>query len=116
FWVRLHPCTFVFQKVMKQVSLIVTILFFLVGCSSVTHPNPHVSTTPYSDTSNPAARYTSLTIDTTTLSRFIKNEVHDPNDARRIRAVYAGRNFQFAWFDEQGLTEQGEAYWNLHQM
>ncbi|HEV9035716.1 MAG TPA: L,D-transpeptidase family protein [Puia sp.] len=101
---------------MKQVSLIVTILFFLVGCSSVTNPNPHVSPTPYSDTSNPAARYTSLTIDTTTLSRFIKNEVHDPNDARRIRAFYAGRNFQFAWFDEQGLTEQGEAYWNLHQM
>ena len=98
---------------MKQASLILFILLLTIGCSSDTNPNPHV---PPSGTPVSAARYTTLTIDTTALSRFIKNEIRDPNDARRIRAFYANRNYQFAWFDEQGLTEQGEAFWNLHQM
>lgn len=101
---------------MKQISLVVSIIYFCLGCSSVTNPNPHVPPVPPADTSITATRYTSLTIDTPTLSRFIRNEVRDAGDARRIRAFYAGRNYQYAWFDEQGLTEQGAAFWNIHQM
>ena len=103
---------------MKQLSLFASILLLFFGCSSITDPNPHAPSAPgrLSDTAITNARYTSLTIDTNTLTRFIKNEVRDQNDARRIRAFYAGRNYQFAWFDEQGLTDQGEAFWNLHQM
>jgi murein L,D-transpeptidase YcbB/YkuD len=98
---------------MKKVSVKVFFMLLCFGCSSVTNPNPHVSP---SDPPVSATRYTSLVVDTTTLNRFIKNEVRDPNDARRIRAFYSNRNYQFAWFDEQGLTDQGEAFWNLHQM
>ncbi|WP_431217660.1 L,D-transpeptidase family protein [Puia sp. P3] len=29
---------------------------------------------------------------------------------------YNSRNFQFAWFDEEGLSEHGEAFWNLYLM
>ena len=34
--------------------------------------------------------------------------------ARRIRSFYNTRNFQFAWFSSDGLTEQALAFWNLH--
>ena len=32
-----------------------------------------------------------------------------------MRNFYNGRNYQYAWFDEEGLTEQGQAFWTLHQ-
>ena len=103
---------------MKQLLLILSTLFLFFRCSSVTHPIPHVSSDPANpkDTSITAARYTGMTIDSNTLSRFIKNEVRDQNEARKIRAFYASRNYQYAWFDEQGLNEQGAAFWNLHEM
>ncbi|MGN6165521.1 MAG: L,D-transpeptidase family protein, partial [Flavisolibacter sp.] len=34
--------------------------------------------------------------------------------ARRIRSFYNTRNYQFAWFSGDGLTEQALAFWNLH--
>ena len=33
----------------------------------------------------------------------------------KIRNLYNSRNYQYAWFNEEGLTEQGQAFWTLHQ-
>ena len=32
----------------------------------------------------------------------------------RIRSFYNTRNYQYAWFSSDGLTEQARAFWNLH--
>lgn len=34
--------------------------------------------------------------------------------ARRVRSFYNSRNYQFAWFTSNGLTEQARGFWNLH--
>ena len=34
--------------------------------------------------------------------------------ADRIRSFYNTRNYQYAWFSSDGLTEQARAFWNLH--
>ena len=31
-----------------------------------------------------------------------------------MRSFYNARNFQFAWFSNDGLTEQARGFWNLH--
>ena len=31
-----------------------------------------------------------------------------------MRSFYNARNFQFAWFTSDGLTEQARAFWNMH--
>ena len=103
------------SKVMKQLSLVITILF-LFSCAAGKKKDSEASYAARDTSITTASRYTALTMDTTSLERFLRIEVGNPNDARRIRDFYGNRNYQFAWFDEQGLTEQGEAFWNLHQM
>lgn len=104
---------------MKQLSLILSILLLFFRCSSINAPNPHALSSPGAlpDTSIiTSSPYTSLTLDNPSLDHFIMADSIDDKYARKIRDFYANRNYQFAWFDEQGLTEQGDAFWNLHQM
>ena len=68
------------------------------------------------DTISPAESYTHLSLDSNEVAEFIADEVKDITMAHRIRDFYNSRNYQYAWFDEEGVTEQGQAFWNLHQM
>jgi murein L,D-transpeptidase YcbB/YkuD len=60
--------------------------------------------------------YTNLVLDSHYVETFIHNGTEAEDIAARIRNFYNSRNYQFAWFDEDGLTEQGKAFWNLHEM
>jgi hypothetical protein len=58
--------------------------------------------------------YSDLFFDTTALTNFItQNKVPD-SISRRLRSFYNTRNYQFAWFSSDGLTEQARGFWNLH--
>jgi L,D-transpeptidase YcbB len=63
----------------------------------------------------PAVAFTLLNLDSTVVEHFIVTEAKDKSIVKGIRNFYNSRNYQYAWFDEQGLTEQGEAFWNLHE-
>lgn len=59
--------------------------------------------------------YSDLFFDSSALEGFIKaNKVND-SISRRIRSFYNTRNYQFAWFSGDGITEQGRNFWNLHE-
>lgn len=61
-----------------------------------------------------ANAYSDLFLDSAALASFItQNKVAD-SIARRLRSFYNARNFQFAWFSSDGLTEQARGFWNLH--
>ena len=58
--------------------------------------------------------YSNLFLDTATLQNFItQNKIAD-SIARRLKSFYNTRNYQFAWFSSNGLTEQARGFWNLH--
>ena len=59
--------------------------------------------------------YSSLFIDSAVVEKFIADEILADSLANRIRSFYNARNFQFAWFSADGLTEQARGFWNLHQ-
>jgi len=61
-----------------------------------------------------ANAYSTLFLDTAILDKFISGEKIPANIARRMRSFYNARNFQFAWFSGDGLTEQARGFWNLH--
>lgn len=66
-------------------------------------------------TITPAVAFTRLKLDSLAVDAFIRNEkIQDSTDVR-IRNFYRVRNYQYAWFDNDGLTDHGEAFWNLHQ-
>jgi murein L,D-transpeptidase YcbB/YkuD len=58
--------------------------------------------------------YTDLFLDSMTVENFIVEKKIPDSIAYRIRSFYNARNFQFAWFSSDGLTEQARGFWNLH--
>ncbi len=58
--------------------------------------------------------YSDLFLDTTALQDFIKQNKIPDSIARRLESFYNTRNYQFAWFSKDGLTEQARGFWNLH--
>lgn len=64
---------------------------------------------------NASNAYSTLFLDSTDMEKFItENHVSD-SVARRMRSFYNTRNYQFAWFSGDGLTEQALGFWNLHE-
>lgn len=58
--------------------------------------------------------YSDLFLDSLTMEKFIEEKKPGDSVARRMRSFYNTRNYQFAWFSSDGLTEQALAFWNLH--
>ena len=65
-------------------------------------------------TINASNSYSDLFLDSGVVEKFIVEKKFPDTEARRIRSFYNSRNFQFAWFSSDGLTEQGRGFWNLH--
>ncbi|RZJ99347.1 MAG: hypothetical protein EOO43_26725 [Flavobacterium sp.] len=62
----------------------------------------------------PANAYSDLFLDSTAVEQYIQQENLNDTLARDLRNFYNSRNFQFAWFATQGVTEQGRNFWNLY--
>ena len=58
--------------------------------------------------------YSDLFFDSTAMEKFIASKNVADSIARRMRSFYNTRNYQFAWFTSNGLTEQARGFWNLH--
>ncbi|HET6993803.1 MAG TPA: L,D-transpeptidase family protein, partial [Chitinophagaceae bacterium] len=61
-----------------------------------------------------ANSYSDLFLDTSAVEKFIDEKKIPDSLGNRIRSFYNTRNFQFAWFSSDGLTEQARGFWNLH--
>lgn len=71
-----------------------------------------VSSRDYSIT--PEISYSDLFLDSAALESYIGTRGLPDSIARRMRSFYNTRNYQFAWFSSEGLTEQARGFWNLH--
>ena len=63
---------------------------------------------------NASNSYSDLFFDSTAMEQFIQKKKIADSIADRIRSFYNTRNYQYAWFSSDGLTEQARAFWNLH--
>jgi murein L,D-transpeptidase YcbB/YkuD len=61
-----------------------------------------------------ANSYSTLFLDSTAMEKFIADKKVPDSLAKRVRSFYNTRNYQFAWFSSDGLTEQARGFWNLH--
>ncbi|MGZ8538133.1 MAG: L,D-transpeptidase family protein [Flavisolibacter sp.] len=71
-----------------------------------------ISKRDYSITRNNS--FSTLFMDSMSLEKFLAEKNLSDKISRRMRSFYNTRNFQFAWFSGDGLTEQARAFWNLH--
>ncbi len=58
--------------------------------------------------------YSDLFFDSMALVNFIQSNQLPDSIARRLTSFYNARNYQYAWFSSDGLTEQARGFWNLH--
>ncbi|MEO5943678.1 MAG: L,D-transpeptidase family protein [Ferruginibacter sp.] len=61
----------------------------------------------------PANAYNDLFFDSMALVSFIQENKVDDNIARRMTSFYNARNYQYAWFAQNGLAEQARGFWNM---
>ena len=107
---------------MKKIVFSLTFCAFLYSCSDrIASENGDAATKAeknISDRDSSITRsnsYSDLFLDTASLQNFItQNKIAD-SIARRLKSFYNTRNFQFAWFSSNGLTEQARGFWNLHE-
>ncbi|HMU46002.1 MAG TPA: L,D-transpeptidase family protein [Chitinophagaceae bacterium] len=63
----------------------------------------------------PENAYNNLFLDSMAMERYIENrQLADKKIARRIRSFYNARNYQYAWFSSDGVTEQTRFFWNQY--
>lgn len=61
-----------------------------------------------------ANAYNDLFLDSNAVTQFIAQKRLPDSISRRMISFYNARNYQFAWFSSDGLTEQARGFWNLH--
>lgn len=64
---------------------------------------------------NSSNAYNDLFLDSAAVESFIASKEVNDTLARRLRSFYNARNYEYAWFSENGVTEQGRSFWNLHE-
>lgn len=58
--------------------------------------------------------YSDLFLDSMALENFISSEKLNDSIATGLRNFYNVRNYQFAWFNSEGFTEEGRGFWSLY--
>ncbi len=56
---------------------------------------------------------THLLLDSVFVENYISQNIMNKNQAQMFRNFYVSRNYQYAWFTEDGLAEQAQTFWNL---
>src|SRR5688572_5148009 len=114
---------------MKQLTIVTFFLAtFFVACKTDSERTETTVTDnapagmPYSQefqvardtTIDSSVAYNDLFLDTSAVGAYIQKEKLADADAQALRGFYNMRNFQYAWFSEHGLTEQGNGFWNAY--
>jgi L,D-transpeptidase YcbB len=115
------PAGIAFAKptMMKKLFLYTAMCCSLLGaCQSkkdsddASEAKRNVSKRDYSITK--ANSYSDLFLDSSVMETYITVNKLADSIAKRVRSFYNSRNYQFAWFSSDGLTEQARGFWNLH--
>lgn len=106
------------------VCLIVVSLVLCSSCKTKGRRVWHKGTTSQGDESEPSLRDRSITrtnayndifLDSLAFEKFVAANVTDDSVAENMRDFYNVRNFEFAWFDSKGLTEQALGFRSLYK-
>jgi murein L,D-transpeptidase YcbB/YkuD len=92
-------------------TFLVFVPFLFIQCSQ---KKIKVVTTQRDTTITKANAFSELFLDSMRLEQFITEQKTEDSTANLLRNFYNSRNYQFAWFTQDGLAEQARAFWNLH--
>ena len=100
-------------KANKYLQVLFTIITSVLGSCTAQETNP-IKIAERDTTITPATSYSKLFFDSLQLESFIKKESATGKAAGTMRDFYRSRNYQFAWFTENGIAEHTRSFWSLH--
>jgi murein L,D-transpeptidase YcbB/YkuD len=95
----------------NPVCTVVILSFLLIQCGQ---QKPALTEVARDITITPANAFSELFLDSVQVEEFITSQELGDTAASRFRNFYNSRNYQFAWFTNDGLAEQAGVFWNLH--
>ena len=95
----------------KEFLLVFLTLILLSNCSG---QESKIVPPTRDKTITPATSFSKLFFDSLELELFIRRRETSNISAAQQRNFYTGRNYQFAWFTENGVAEHTRTFWNLH--
>jgi L,D-transpeptidase YcbB len=105
---------------MKKLVLFIFAISFLFACKNKTTATKKNNKTELEkkitkrDFSITVANaYNDIFLDSITMEKFIVDTKQNDSITRRMRSFYNARNYQYAWFSSNGLTEHARGFWNL---
>ncbi len=113
---------------MKKILLSAIVVVSLFSCQSSTDKTNKTESNEESKTSKSelekkvtkrdfsitaANAYNDIFLDSLAMEKFIVDTKQGDSIIRRMRSFYNARNYQYAWFASDGLTEQARGFWNL---
>lgn len=93
--------------------LIAGLLVIFASCNQ--NKQETVAPVPRDSTITVSNSYSDLFIDSLTLDKFMLEDSISDSTKQRIKNFYNSRNYEFAWFSNDGLTLQGEGFWHMHE-
>ena len=80
------------------------------GSSQSQNKKKKITARDYSVT--PANAYNDMFLDSLVMEKYIADNSLNDSVSNRMRSFYNARNYQYAWFATNGLTEQARGFWN----
>jgi murein L,D-transpeptidase YcbB/YkuD len=108
---------------MKKLAILLLVTVAVtIGCKSKKEKGTGTNTaereeapvTPRNTTINAGNAYNNLFLDTSAIEKFITQQKLNDTIANRLRSFYNTRNFEYAWFDSNGLNEQAYGFRSLY--
>lgn len=101
-----------FLKTKKYLQVVTIVLSVMSSCKG--QQKNVISVTGRDTTITTATAFSKLFLDSAQLEIFIKKEFAEDKAAEDMRNFYKNRNYQFAWFTENGIAEHTKSFWSLH--
>jgi len=94
--------------------LIPAMLYMLIAACQLGTKQQAPAIAPRNTMVNPGNAYNDLFLDSPAVARFIAQQHLNDTLANTLRSFYNVRNFEYAWFDSHGPTEQGMGFRSLY--
>ena len=104
------------QKKIYTGNIFIILLVLLVAAACNSSASENNKTVVRDTTITESNAYSNLELDSSTLENYIKQNKLNGTITGKMRDFYENRNYHFAWFSNDGLTEQARAFYNLHNM
>jgi len=95
---------------------LIAVVFIMVGFASCAQKKPRAVVPIERDTTiTEVNAFTHLFLDSIQVARYIEDRQLEDSLSQLLRNFYNSRNYQLAWFTEDGVAEQTQAFFTLHQ-